>query len=104
MKNDDLWQALDEARAAHEVDWHWVQGHAGHDVNERADELAREGMAPFLKRRAGSSSGCRRVSHRASEASAAGRSQRPADDRVGADWARFSDRRLRRQGARDLRS
>ena len=34
----------------HKVTWHWVKGHAGHPENERADELAREGMAPFKKR------------------------------------------------------
>jgi len=47
VKNAELWQRLDELRAGHEVDWHWVKGHAGHPENERADELAREGMAPF---------------------------------------------------------
>jgi len=47
VKNAELWQALDAARARHEVTWHWVKGHAGHDDNERADELARKGMAPF---------------------------------------------------------
>jgi ribonuclease HI len=47
VKNADLWQRLEEARARHSVDWHWVKGHAGHDMNERADELARQGMAPF---------------------------------------------------------
>jgi ribonuclease HI len=47
VKNADLWQRLEAARERHSVDWHWVKGHAGHDMNERADELARLGMAPF---------------------------------------------------------
>jgi ribonuclease HI len=47
VKNMELWQRLDAALHRHEVSWHWVKGHAGHDDNERADELAREGMAPF---------------------------------------------------------
>ncbi|MEM8797257.1 MAG: ribonuclease HI [Pseudomonadota bacterium] len=47
VKNSDLWQALEEARARHDVTFHWVKGHAGHPENERADELARAGMAPF---------------------------------------------------------
>ncbi len=47
VKNVDLWQRLDEAQARHEVHWKWIKGHAGHDENERADALAREGMAPF---------------------------------------------------------
>ena len=51
VKNVDLWQALDAQTATHEIDWRWVKGHAGHDLNERADELAREGMKPFLKAR-----------------------------------------------------
>jgi ribonuclease HI len=45
VKNVDLWQRLDAALAHHTVRWHWVRGHAGHDLNERADELAREGIA-----------------------------------------------------------
>jgi ribonuclease HI len=49
VKNVDLWQALDGLIANHKVDWRWVRGHAGHDLNERADALARKGMAPFLK-------------------------------------------------------
>jgi ribonuclease HI len=49
VKNVELWQRLDAARQRHEVHWHWVRGHAGHSENERADELAREGMQPFLK-------------------------------------------------------
>ncbi|MEC9197071.1 ribonuclease HI [Donghicola tyrosinivorans] len=47
VKNEDLWRRLDEARQRHEVTWEWVKGHAGHPENERADELARAGMAPF---------------------------------------------------------
>ena len=50
VKNIDLWQRLETAAARHRVDWHWVRGHIGHDENERADELAREGMQPFLGR------------------------------------------------------
>jgi len=50
VKNAELWQALDQLAAAHDIDWRWVRGHAGHDLNERADELARQGMAPYLKR------------------------------------------------------
>ena len=49
VKNADLWQALEDARDRHEVRWHWVKGHAGHPENERADELARDGMAPFKR-------------------------------------------------------
>jgi ribonuclease HI len=45
VKNADLWQRLDDAVHRHAVHWHWVRGHAGHDLNERADELAREGIA-----------------------------------------------------------
>jgi ribonuclease HI len=48
VKNVDLWQRLDEARARHEVAFHWVKGHAGHAENERVDELARAGLKPFL--------------------------------------------------------
>lgn len=44
VKNDDLWKRLDEAAKRHRVEWHWVRGHAGHDENERADELARQGL------------------------------------------------------------
>ncbi|MBE0413368.1 ribonuclease HI [Yoonia sp.] len=47
LKNVDLWQRLDAAVASHDVTWEWVKGHAGHPENERADELARAGMAPF---------------------------------------------------------
>ncbi len=47
VKNVDLWQRLDAAQAKHQVIWKWIKGHAGHAENERADELARMGMAPF---------------------------------------------------------
>jgi len=47
VKNVELWQALEEAIASHDVRWHWVKGHAGDPGNERADELARQGMAPY---------------------------------------------------------
>jgi ribonuclease HI len=47
VKNVDLWQRLDEALQRHQVEWHWVKGHAGNPMNERADELARKGMEPF---------------------------------------------------------
>jgi ribonuclease HI len=51
VKNADLWQRLEAARSKHDVTWQWVKGHAGHPENERADELARTGMAPFKKGR-----------------------------------------------------
>ena len=44
VKNMDLWQRLEKALERHEVEWHWVKGHAGHPENERADELARQGV------------------------------------------------------------
>jgi ribonuclease HI len=47
VKNAELWQRLDAANKRHKVEWHWIKGHAGHPENERADELARAGMAPF---------------------------------------------------------
>jgi ribonuclease HI len=47
VKNVDLWQRLDAAQARHNVTWRWIKGHAGHAENERADALARGGMAPF---------------------------------------------------------
>ena len=53
VKNEELWRALEAALDRHDVTWHWVKGHAGHDLNEEADELARAGMAPFLKRARG---------------------------------------------------
>lgn len=44
VKNMDLWQRLEKALERHDVEWHWVKGHAGHAENERADELARQGV------------------------------------------------------------
>jgi ribonuclease HI len=49
VKNDDLWQQLDELAQAHEIEWIWVKGHAGHEGNERADALANEGVAQLLQ-------------------------------------------------------
>jgi ribonuclease HI len=49
VKNEDLWRRLDEAIARHDINWHWVRGHAGDTLNEAADLLARQGMAPFLR-------------------------------------------------------
>ena len=45
VKNVDLWQRLDAASQRHDIEFHWVRGHAGHPENERADELARKGLA-----------------------------------------------------------
>jgi ribonuclease HI len=49
VKNEDLWRRLDDATGRHKIDWRWVRGHAGDEMNERADELARAGMKPFLR-------------------------------------------------------
>ena len=51
VKNVELWQRLEQAMAQHKVTWHWIKGHAGHPENERADELARQGMAEFKPKR-----------------------------------------------------
>ncbi|MBC6440956.1 MAG: ribonuclease HI [Rhodospirillales bacterium] len=48
VKNTDLWQALDAAAERHEIDWRWVKGHGGDPGNERADDLARQGLALYL--------------------------------------------------------
>jgi ribonuclease HI len=48
VKNEDLWRRLDAAAERHAIEWRWVKGHAGNELNERADELAREGLAPYL--------------------------------------------------------
>jgi ribonuclease HI len=47
VKNDDLWRALDEEAARHQVKWHWVKGHADDPTNHRVDELAVAAMQPF---------------------------------------------------------
>ena len=47
VKNVDLWQRLESVAAPHQIDWQWVRGHDGHAENERADQLAREGMKPY---------------------------------------------------------
>ncbi|MGA0563379.1 ribonuclease HI [Ancylobacter sp. VNQ12] len=51
VKNVDLWERLESAIERHDLRWHWVKGHAGDEMNERADELARAGMAPFKRAR-----------------------------------------------------
>ena len=50
VKNAELWQRLDAARLRHEVKWRWVKGHAGHELNERADQLANRGVAELPRR------------------------------------------------------
>jgi ribonuclease HI len=47
VKNTDLWQELLEASKPHDLKWIWVKGHSGHPENERADDLANQGMATF---------------------------------------------------------
>ncbi|OGN51604.1 MAG: ribonuclease HI [Caulobacterales bacterium RIFOXYB1_FULL_67_16] len=49
VKNADLWQRLDAARLKHDVKWRWVKGHAGHELNERADQLANRGVADLRR-------------------------------------------------------
>ena len=48
VKNQDLWEQLDELAAKHDVEWHWVRGHDGHPENERADALANRGIDELL--------------------------------------------------------
>ena len=50
VKNADLWRRLDEVSSRHQVRWHWVRGHSGHDGNERADALANKGVASLGER------------------------------------------------------
>ncbi|MCD8504977.1 MAG: ribonuclease HI [Burkholderiaceae bacterium] len=49
VKNADLWQKLDDAAARHQIDWRWVRGHDGDPGNERADELANEGVLTVVR-------------------------------------------------------
>ncbi len=49
VKNADLWEILDAVQSAHDIDWRWVKGHAGHPENERADELANLGVDSILE-------------------------------------------------------
>ena len=51
VKNAELWQRLDAALTSHHVTWHLVRGHSGHDLNERADELARAAIADIRNAR-----------------------------------------------------
>ena len=48
VKNVDLWMELDQARAQHDIDWRWINGHAGHEGNEKADQLANKGVDSVL--------------------------------------------------------
>ena len=48
VKNQDLWQCLDDEVARHDISWHWVRGHSGHPENERADDLANRGIDEML--------------------------------------------------------
>ena len=73
VKNVDLWQRLDAALAQHRVNWHWVKGHAGHAENERADELAREGIAAI---RSGA------IGALTPTAAAGAEARRPRDNRI----------------------
>lgn len=50
VKNDDLWKQLDTLSNQHQIEWVWVKGHAGNEGNERADQLANEGVAQVLNR------------------------------------------------------
>jgi ribonuclease HI len=50
VKNEDLWRALDQEMARHQIEWHWVPGHSGHPENERADLLARSAIPGPVRR------------------------------------------------------
>ena len=49
VKNQDLWERLDALVAGHDIEWHWVRGHSGHDGNERADQLANRGIDDLVR-------------------------------------------------------
>jgi ribonuclease HI len=49
VKNQDLWERLDQLVTGHEIEWHWVRGHSGHDGNERADALANRGIDELVR-------------------------------------------------------
>jgi len=49
VKNQDLWERLDALVGGHDVEWHWVRGHSGHDGNERADALANRGIDELVR-------------------------------------------------------
>jgi ribonuclease HI len=51
VKNVDLWMALEQEIVRHEIEWHWVRGHSGHDGNEQADRLANRGIDELLAAR-----------------------------------------------------
>ena len=48
VKNQDLWQRLDQAAARHKIEWFWVKGHSGDEGNELADQLANKGVDEVL--------------------------------------------------------
>ena len=48
VKNQDLWQQLDEVLSTHQVEWHWVKGHSGHIENERVDQAANDAIDAML--------------------------------------------------------
>jgi ribonuclease HI len=50
VKNQDLWERLDAAAAAQDIDWHWVKGHSGHEGNEFVDQLANRAIDLMLAR------------------------------------------------------
>jgi ribonuclease HI len=51
VKNEELWRELDQLAQQYQIEWFWVRGHAGHDGNERADELANRGVESVIPRK-----------------------------------------------------